>query len=434
MKNIAIFGAGGAIGHSLAAELDRRGMQYRTVGRHREQLAAAFPRSDAVAADLADPEAAEWAASGVDTIFYTVGVPYPQFKMHPVLARNAVNAAAKAGVTRFVLVSSVYSYGRPQTARVAESHPRTPGTKKGEFRRQQEDLVMNAHQEARIQGTVVHLPDFYGPHAELSFAQTLFEPAKKGATANWLGDPGLPHEFVYVPDAGPVLLDLAAREDAYGQRWNLGGPGTITGREFVTQIYEAAGHKPKLRAVPKIMLRALGLFNPLMRELVELSYLWETPVILDDSKLQSVCSAAFTRPRTKRGSVTRYDIFAPMSDPQATPPRHRPYVPENMKMSEFTVRAVLLGLVMTVILGAANAYLGLRAGMTIAATYPAAVIGMAVLRLLQGIDSGREHRANGGIDRRVGGGGRDLHDAGVRHRGGVARLRHARRRTGNRPR
>jgi putative OPT family oligopeptide transporter len=55
-----------------------------------------------------------------------------------------------------------------------------------------------------------------------------------------------------------------------------------------------------------------------------------------------------------------------------------------MKMREFTLRAVLLGLVMCVILGAANAYLGLRAGQTIAATYPAAVIGMAVLRVFKG--------------------------------------------------
>src|ERR1041384_8826467 len=68
----------------------------------------------------------------------------------------------------------------------------------------------------------------------------------------------------------------------------------------------------------------------------------------------------------------------------STTPRHRPYVPENVSMREFTVRAVLLGLVMTVILGAANAYLGLKAGMTIAATYPAAVIGMALLRLMKG--------------------------------------------------
>ena len=66
------------------------------------------------------------------------------------------------------------------------------------------------------------------------------------------------------------------------------------------------------------------------------------------------------------------------------PGKHRPFVPENMEMKEFTWRAVLIGLVMTVILGAANAYLGLRAGITIAATYPAAVIGMAILRTWKG--------------------------------------------------
>src|SRR5512139_2470863 len=64
--------------------------------------------------------------------------------------------------------------------------------------------------------------------------------------------------------------------------------------------------------------------------------------------------------------------------------KYRPYVPEDVAMKEFTFRAVLLGLIMTVVLGAANAYLGLRAGMTIAATYPAAVISMAVLRLMRG--------------------------------------------------
>lgn len=53
-------------------------------------------------------------------------------------------------------------------------------------------------------------------------------------------------------------------------------------------------------------------------------------------------------------------------------------------MTEFTLRAVLIGLVLTIVLGAANAYLGLRAGVTVAATYPAAVIGMAVLRLFKG--------------------------------------------------
>src|ERR1700683_550745 len=66
------------------------------------------------------------------------------------------------------------------------------------------------------------------------------------------------------------------------------------------------------------------------------------------------------------------------------PKKHVPFVPETMHMKEFTLRAILLGLVLTVILGAANAYLGLRAGITIAATYPAAVIAMAVLRAWKG--------------------------------------------------
>jgi len=75
-----------------------------------------------------------------------------------------------------------------------------------------------------------------------------------------------------------------------------------------------------------------------------------------------------------------------MADVQSggSAPLRKPYVPVDTDMAEFTARALIIGLVMCVVLGAANAYLGLKAGMTIAATYPAAVIGMAVLRLMKG--------------------------------------------------
>ena len=63
--------------------------------------------------------------------------------------------------------------------------------------------------------------------------------------------------------------------------------------------------------------------------------------------------------------------------------KFKPYVSPETNMLEFTIRAICIGLVMAVVLGAANAYLGLKAGMTIAATYPAAVIGMAILRLFK---------------------------------------------------
>ena len=68
-------------------------------------------------------------------------------------------------------------------------------------------------------------------------------------------------------------------------------------------------------------------------------------------------------------------------------PEQKPFVPfvsPETNMAEFTIRALIIGLVMAVVLGTANAYLGLKASMTIAATYPAAVIGMAIIKLLKG--------------------------------------------------
>jgi putative OPT family oligopeptide transporter len=75
-----------------------------------------------------------------------------------------------------------------------------------------------------------------------------------------------------------------------------------------------------------------------------------------------------------------------MADPSAKGPalKYQPFVPVNTDMKEFTLKALIIGLILSVVLGAANAYLGLKAGMTIAATYPAAVIGMALLRIFKG--------------------------------------------------
>jgi len=76
--------------------------------------------------------------------------------------------------------------------------------------------------------------------------------------------------------------------------------------------------------------------------------------------------------------------MAAVGDPKAEATRFQSYVPATTVLPEFTIRALVIGLIMCVVLGAANAYLGLKAGMTIAATYPAAVIGMALLRIVKG--------------------------------------------------
>ena len=62
----------------------------------------------------------------------------------------------------------------------------------------------------------------------------------------------------------------------------------------------------------------------------------------------------------------------------------KPYVPADTTMKEFTFRALAVGAILSIILGAANAYIGLKVGLTVAATFPAAVMAMAILRMFKG--------------------------------------------------
>src|SRR5450759_3929604 len=188
MENVAIFGAAGAIGRAVGAELERRGVRFRVVGRSRQKLEQAFGKmahAEMFPADLSEARSAGAAGRGVDTIIYCVGLPYPAHQLHPVLMRTTLEAARLARVARLVLPSSVYSYGVPRASRVPETHPRDPHTRKGKYRREQEDLVMEAHAAGAIQGMIVRLPDFYGPHAELSLANPMFRAALAGK--NWVG-------------------------------------------------------------------------------------------------------------------------------------------------------------------------------------------------------------------------------------------------------
>lgn len=288
LKSVAIFGAGGAIGRAVAPVLEQRGIPFRVVGRSKGTLDAAFgamAHAEPFAADLTDLRSAAAAARGIDTIIYTLGLPYPAFHLHPVLMRTTIEAAVSMNVSRLLLVSSVYSYGVPRTARVAETHPREPVARKGVFRKEQEDAVLEAHRQGRLQGLIVRLPDFYGPHADLSMANPIFRAALAGKTANWLGPVNASHEFVYVPDTGPPIVDLADCESCYGEAWNLAGAGEINALDFITRVYRAAGGQPKYRSVGRGLLKVMGWFSPLFRELPEMLYLQETPVLLDDSKL-----------------------------------------------------------------------------------------------------------------------------------------------------
>ena len=228
------------------------------------------------------------AASGIETLIYLVGVNYWQFELHPLLMQKTLDGAIAAGVKQIVLIGTVYPYGRAQSERVREDHARSPHTFKGRMRKAQEDLLMQAAASGRIKATVLRLPDFYGPGVEASLIHGAAKAAVNGGTADMVGPIDRPHEFVFVPDIGPVVVKLLNAPAAYGKIWNFAGAGTTSQRELVAEMERQVGHPIKRRVAGKTMLRLIGLFKPVMREMVEMHYLQTDPLIMDDTALQQL--------------------------------------------------------------------------------------------------------------------------------------------------
>ena len=113
--------------------------------------------------------------------------------------------------------------------------------------------------------------------------------ALAGKTASVLGDPDQPHTYTYIPDIAEGLAVLGEHQDAPGQVWHLpNDPDTRTTRELIDIVYRHAGQpRARLRSLPPLLLRALGLANPVLRELVEMQYQFDEPFIVDSSKIAS---------------------------------------------------------------------------------------------------------------------------------------------------
>ncbi|CAM3653914.1 NAD-dependent epimerase/dehydratase family protein [Corallococcus sp. ZKHCc1 1396] len=296
---VALFGASGVIGQNVARALQAQGRGYRVVGRSLEGLRREYgadPRAEIVTWNPEDPASIRVAARGMRTLIYMVGVNYWQFHLHPLLMKRTLDAAIAEGVERVVLIGTVYPYGLPRTERVTEEHPREPNTYKGRMRKEQEDLLLAADKAGSIKGTILRLPDFYGPGTERSFLYRAFDAALKGKRAALVGPLDVPHEFVFVKDVGPVVTALMDEPRAYGHFWNLAGAGVTTQRQMVKDIYAQAGQPPRMMTMGKGLVRLAGLFDPFMRELVEMYYLLTNPVVMDDSALQQLLGTVHKTP------------------------------------------------------------------------------------------------------------------------------------------
>lgn len=303
---VVIVGAAGATGKAIGHALVAAGREVIVVGRTLSRLEAAFPVGHGGAgfvhriADAETAEGARAACQGAETAVVALGLPYYEFGRYPGLMKTLVDGAVAAGVRRVLLIGTVYPYGLPRVAPgelVTEAHARAPIAFKGKMRKAQEDVLLEAAKAGQVEALVLRLPDFMGPEAELSYAKSIVDTALADKTANLFTPIDTPHQFVHVPDVGPIVARLVEAPAAWvsgpdAAPWlHFAGSGTITVEALAKLIYAEVGARYRARKVGRTMLRLLGLFDKIMREFVEMQYLQSDPVNLDDQRLVGLIGA-----------------------------------------------------------------------------------------------------------------------------------------------
>jgi nucleoside-diphosphate-sugar epimerase len=279
-----VLGARGGTGSAVVRELAGAGRRVRAATRSgREAPDGVEP----AAADLGTPEGARAACEGAGVVYHCAQPPYNEWvELFPPLTRNVIEACAEAQA-KLVFADNLYVYGPPDGPMTEDTPWRAQGPK-GRVRIEMANEVLEAHRAGRVRATIGRSSDYYGPRGTTSTTgENLFGPAVRGKTARWLGSLDQPHTLNHLEDMARALATLGERAEADGEVWHLPAAEPLTGRRFLELIFEAAGHRPRIGVARRPMVRVLGLFNPLLRELNETLYQFERPFISDASKFQA---------------------------------------------------------------------------------------------------------------------------------------------------
>ena len=281
---ITVFGYG-PTGEATVERLLARGQAVRVAQRKRPAnlpAGVAFINCDALNVDDV-----KRAVAGAEQAVITVGFEYAGdvWKMvWPKAMRNFI-AAAEIENIRMVMVDNLYMYG-PQDGPLHEDMPLTSYGKKPAVRAEVTRIWQKAARERRVRLAALGAPDFYGPGVGRShIGDSGLGLIAKGKTATMIMDVDQPHAFAYVPDIARAVVSLLdASDDAFNQIWHVPCAPTRTPRELLQMGADAAGQKLKVMAMPTMMLRAIGLFSPFLRECIEMRFTWNRPYHVDATK------------------------------------------------------------------------------------------------------------------------------------------------------
>jgi nucleoside-diphosphate-sugar epimerase len=278
-----IFGTG-PLGKWTARELT--GMGHRVKMVNRSGQATDLPAgAEIIQADAYDLEAAVNITKGATSVYQCAQPAYHQWAGNfPRLQASILEATARNGA-KLVLAENLYLYGDPNGSALTEQTPMNPNTRKGQVRLEMTRAAFEAHRAGKLRVTAARGSDFFGPDDPI-YADLIFKPALSGKTVNLVGSLNQPHTFTYAPDFGRALAILGTREEADGRAWHVPSDAPVTQGELIKLLETALGKPVKAMAGGKLILSVMGLFNPSVREIVEMLYEFTKPFVMDSSAFQ----------------------------------------------------------------------------------------------------------------------------------------------------
>ncbi|AMM83741.1 NAD(P)H-binding protein [Martelella sp. AD-3] len=284
-----ILGASGGVGGAVAGALSRRGYRIRAMNRDPEKQARKFPAYEWVAGDAMALSDVMAAAEGATLIFHGVNPPgYRNWKKLVLPMLDNTITAAKANRARILFPGTVYNFGPDALPEPAEDSPQNATTRKGRIRIEAEARL----REAAWNGTqviLVRAGDFFGgaSGANSWFGQ-MVKPGRPLRSVTRLSAPGVGHQWAYLPDLGETFaaLDARAKELPSYANFHFEGHWDEDGNRMAEAIRRVSGRADlPVRPFPWFLVPLLAPFVALMREILEIRYLWRAPLHMKNDKL-----------------------------------------------------------------------------------------------------------------------------------------------------
>lgn len=287
MQPYTIIGAGGAIGTPLAHELIKNGKPVRLLSRSGKTMEGA----ESLRVDVFNQKELTEGIRGSKVAFLLVGLEYNTKiweQQWPVVMQNTLQACKETGVP-LVFFDNVYMYG-PVAGKMTEETTFKPSSKKGVVRAKIANMLLDAAKRGDVKACIARSADFYGPHADEKsmFYQTVFKNYAEGKKPQWLGNPAMAHTMSYTLDCAKALMILADDPSAFNQTWHLPSknPPPIPTDLIQISAREMGVPYTGVQAAPKWLVRVIGWFIPIMKEMVEMVYQNETSYWFDSSKFE----------------------------------------------------------------------------------------------------------------------------------------------------